>query len=158
MPRIDLSLVFRAPAERCFDLARSVEAHVHSTAATRERAVGGRTTGLMSLGDEVTWRARHLGVVQQLSARITVYDRPHHFRDTMVRGAFARFDHDHFFTPTGDGTLVRDVFDYQAPFSVLGSMADRLFLSAYMRRFLLTRLQELKALAESDGWRAYLPR
>jgi ligand-binding SRPBCC domain-containing protein len=75
----------------------------------------------------------------------------------MVRGAFARFDHDHFFTPVRGGTVLRDVFDYRAPLGPLGWLAERLFLSAYMKRFLLTRLRELKALAESDGWAEFLP-
>ena len=156
MATIEISLHVAAPTERCFDLSRSVEAHVDSTAATGERAVGGKTTGLLSLGDEVTWRARHFGIEQELTSRITAFDRPRHFRDTMVRGAFARFDHDHFFTPTDGGTLVRDVFDYRAPLGPLGWVAEHLFLSAYMRRFLLTRLNALKVLAESDRWSQFV--
>lgn len=52
---------------------------------------------------------------------------------------------------------MRDVFDYRAPLGPLGSLAGRLFLTRYMRRFLLTRLHTLKALAESDAWRELLP-
>lgn len=101
--RIELTTCVAASPERCFDLARSVDLHTRSTSATGERAVGGVTTGLLGLGQEVTWRARHFGVRQELTSRITAYDRPRHFRDSMVRGAFRRFDHDHFFeqTPTG---------------------------------------------------------
>jgi ligand-binding SRPBCC domain-containing protein len=156
MPCIELALEIAAPPERCFDLARSIDAHVHSTAATGEQAVGGRTTGLLALGDEVTWRARHFGVRQELTSQITAFDRPFHFRDSMVRGAFASFDHDHFFEPAGAGTHARDVFDYRAPLGVAGKVAERLFLSSYMRRFLLVRLHALRALAESDGWIRFL--
>lgn len=60
MARIELTTRVAAPRDRCFDLARSVELHVRSTAATGERAVAGRTTGLLELGDEVTWRGRTL--------------------------------------------------------------------------------------------------
>jgi ligand-binding SRPBCC domain-containing protein len=155
--RIELSLHVAAPPARCFDLARSVDAHVRSTVATGELAVGGKTSGLMALGDQVTWRARHLGIWQELTSRITVFDRPHHFRDSMVRGAFASFDHDHFFTPADNGTLLRDVFDYRAPLGPLGWVAERLFLSAYMRRFLLARMRELKRLAESTEWAEFVP-
>lgn len=155
--RIELSLHVAAPAARCFDLARSVDAHVRSTAATHEQAVAGRTSGLLALGDQVTWSARHLGIRQELTSRITAFERPSYFRDSMVRGVFAHFDHDHFFTPAHGGTLLRDVFDYRAPFGPLGWLAERLFLSAYMERFLLTRLRELKALAESDAWAEFLP-
>jgi ligand-binding SRPBCC domain-containing protein len=157
MARIELSLLVAAPPSRCFDLARSIDAHTQSTAATGERAIGNRTSGLLGLGEEVTWRARHLGVWQELTSRITAFERPHHFRDSMVRGAFARFDHDHYFEPTNGNTLLRDVFDYRAPLGPLGWLAERLFLSAYMRRFLSIRMRELKVLAESDAWAKFVP-
>src|SRR6476661_7826574 len=139
MARIETSIQINAPQERCFDLARSIEAHTHSTARTRERAVGGKTTGLLSLGDSVTWEAQHLGITQRLSSRITAYDRPRHFRDTMARGAFAYFSHDHFFSAAGDATIARDVFEYRAPFGALGTLVERVFLTGYMRRFLELR-------------------
>src|SRR5262245_63363279 len=157
MARIELALLVAAPPSRCFDLARSIETQFQSTTTTGERAVGSRTTGLLSLGDEVTWRARHLGVWQELTSRITAFERPRHFRDSMVRGAFARFDHDHYFEAANGATLLRDVFDYRAPLGPLGWLAERLFLTAYMRRLLLTRMRELKAFAESDTWAKFLP-
>jgi ligand-binding SRPBCC domain-containing protein len=150
MPRIEVSFDIAAPIERCFDLARSVEAHLVSAASTGERAVAGVTSGLMQLGDEVTWEARHLGVRQRLTSRITAYERPLHFRDSQVRGAFARFDHDHYFESLPDGgTRMRDVFDYTAPLGVLGVVADRLFLIAYMHRFLSNRNRTIVNLAEA---------
>ena len=157
MPRIELSLHVSAPQERCFDLARSIEAHTHSTSATGERAVGGKTTGLLSLGDSVTWQARPLGVWQRLTSRITAYQRPEHFRDSMESGAFAYFHHDHFFVRTTSGTLMRDVFEYLAPFGVVGRVAERVFLTAYMKRFLQRRMYELKDVAESNEWSRFVP-
>jgi hypothetical protein len=65
MPIVEVASLIRAPVERVFDLARSVELHVASTAQTGERAVGGVTTGLLGPGDEVTWRARHFAVWQE---------------------------------------------------------------------------------------------
>lgn len=129
MTCIELSRVIRAPQERLFDLARSIDAHVASTPGTSERPIGAKTAGLLELGEEVTWEARHFGVMQQLTSRISAYDRPRHFRDSMVRGAFARFDHDHFFEPTEDGaTQCRDVFDFDAPLGPLGRVAEWTFL------------------------------
>ena len=113
--------------------------------------MAGKTTGLLALGDRVTWRAKHLGMWQELTSQITAYDRPAHFRDSLVRGAFARFDHDHFFTASGGGTLVREVFEYRAPLGPLGWVAEHLFLTAYMRRFLETRLLALKRIARIFG-------
>jgi len=154
--RIELTTRIHAPRERCFDLARSVELHIRSTASTKEMAIGGRTSGLLGPGDEVTWRARHFGVWQTLTSRITGYERPAWFRDSMVRGAFARLDHDHRFADDGaGGTLMDDVLEFAAPWGALGLAAERLLLRRYLRRFLTARNFEIKAVAESDAWRRF---
>ena len=157
MPTIDLSRRVAAPIERCFDLARSIELHTHSTAATGEQAIAGVTRGLIGLGESVTWRARHFGVWQTLTSRITAFDRPHHFRDEQVRGAFAGFTHDHVFTPDGaGGTIMRDIFVFRAPLGLLGRLVESLVLTRYMRRLLETRIAIVAEAAEGEGWREYL--
>ncbi len=152
--------MIRAPIERVFDLARSIDLHAASMAHTGERAVAGVTSGLIDAGQEVTWRARHFGVWQHLTSHITVCDRPTHFADTMVRGAFARFDHDHYFTTTGPDnghTTMRDVFDFTSPLGPLGNIADVLFLTRYMRHLLEQRNALLRETAEGTRWMDYLP-
>jgi ligand-binding SRPBCC domain-containing protein len=111
--------------------------------------VGGVTDGLLELGDEVTWEARHLGVTQRLTARITRLDRPVVFEDVMVRGAFASLRHVHEFVPRDGGTTMIDTFTFTSPLGPLGAIVDRLFLAGYMRRFLISRAHELKRMAES---------
>jgi len=155
-----------APPERVFDLARSIEAHLHSASGTKERAVAGVNSGLLKLADEVTWEARHFGVKQQLTVRITSMERPFRFEDVMLSGAFKRMKHYHEFIDTSlgtnafanlpPGTLMVDRFEFESPWGILGRMVDRLFLCHYMRRFLLRRNQALKQLAESDDWRKYI--
>ncbi len=157
MARLELTTLISAPLERCFDLSRSVELHVASTADSGERAVGGVVSGLLGPEDEVTWSARHFGVRQKLTSRITAFERPRHFRDSMVEGAFRRFDHDHFFVATASGTEMRDVFDFESPLGPLGRLADALVLKRYLRGFLERRNEVIKRAAESDGWRALLP-
>jgi ligand-binding SRPBCC domain-containing protein len=156
VPVIDITTRIHAPIQRVFDLSRSVELHTASTANTNERAVAGVTAGLMTLGQEVTWRARHFGISQNLTSRITAFASPAYFRDSLVRGAFRRFDHDHFFSQQGDITVMRDVFDYDSPLGVVGRIADRLFLERYMKQLLVSRNAVIKAAAETDGWRRYI--
>ena len=156
MPVIELTTEVFSPIERTFDLARSVDLHMASTEHTGERAVAGVTTGLVALGDEVTWRAKHFGIWQELASRITAFERPNHFRDSMVQGIFQRFDHDHFFAQRGNLTIMRDVFDFQSPFGILGRMADRLFLIDYMERLLRARNELIKTVAETEAWRRYI--
>lgn len=110
MPVIRFETLIAAPRQICFDVARDIDLHMRSTAATNERVVGGVTTGLIGSGEEVTWEATHLWIRQRLTSRITQFDPPAHFRDSQVKGAFARFDHDHFFEIVSDTvTRVRDV-------------------------------------------------
>jgi ligand-binding SRPBCC domain-containing protein len=96
MPKIELETIINAPIERVFDLARSIDLHAETLSHTNEKAIAGVTKGLINLGETVTWEATHFFVKQQLTSKITVCERPNRFSDTMVSGAFARFDHDHF--------------------------------------------------------------
>jgi ligand-binding SRPBCC domain-containing protein len=146
----------RAPSERVFDLSRSVDLHVRSTAATGERVIAGSNSGLLELGQEVTWRGRHFGIWQNLTSRITIFSRPDHFRDSMVRGAFRELDHDHCFEVYGDLTIMKDVFDFTSPLGILGRAADALFLTQYMRRFIIERNAVIKKAAEGEDWKLYL--
>jgi ligand-binding SRPBCC domain-containing protein len=158
MAHIELVTTIAAPRDRCFDLARSVDAHVHSTRGTSERAIAGRLTGLLALDEEVTWRAKHGGFWLTLTSRITTFDRPNHFRDAMTRGPLKRLVHDHYFVDDGQGgTLMRDVFDFSAPLGFLGRLAESLWMTRHFRSFLEVRNRELKALAESDAWRQFVP-
>lgn len=153
MSRIELETVIAAPAERCFDLSLSVELHLHSTAATGERVVAGVSSGVLTLGDQVTWEARHLGMKHRLSTTISAMDAPRMFRDEMVRGPFRRLSHDHFFEPVADGTSMLDVFEFSSgvpPF-------DALILRPYLQRLLLGRNATIKQLAEGEGWSDFVP-
>jgi ligand-binding SRPBCC domain-containing protein len=148
MPTIRLTTLIRAPREVCFDLARSVDAHVASTTGTGERAVAGITQGLLTLGDEVTWEATHFGMRQRLRVRITELEPPRRFTDEMVQGAFRSLRHVHEFEATGEGTRMSDAFDYRLPLGALGWLADALAVRRHMTRFLVRRNATLKALAE----------
>jgi ligand-binding SRPBCC domain-containing protein len=108
MTRLQEITIIVAPLERCFDLARSVEVHLLGNVHFGEQAVplaglhGNRVSGLLEMGDTVTWQARHFGVSQKLTSAITEFDPPHAFQDTMLKGAFAWMQHDHFFRSSSD--------------------------------------------------------
>lgn len=148
MPSIRIELLINAPAEVIFDLARSIDIHAKSTAQTKERPVGGRTSGLIELGETVTWEAVHFGIKQKLTAKITEMERPYYFVDEQVRGAFKNFKHSHEFVPVEDGTRMIDLFVYTSPMGVLGKLADKWFLEAYMRNFLMQRNLYIKFASE----------
>jgi len=156
MPVIELATSIAAPIDRVFDLARSIDLHTNSTSSTGERAVAGVTSGLIGPEQEVTWRARHFGVWQSLTVRVTEFERPTHFADAMLNGAFRRMEHHHYFEQSGSGTIMRDVFRFQSPLGILGRVADFLFLARYMKSFLIERNRVIKATAESDDWKQFI--
>lgn len=149
MPTLQLSTIIYASAESCFDLARDIDLHQKSTAGTGERAVAGKTSGFCEEGDIITWEARHLGLRQRLTVRITRMNRPFYFEDEMLKGAFKSMMHEHHFEQEDGHTLMRDVFIWVSPFGVLGKVADYFFLKAYMKRFLRKRNHFLKEQAEN---------
>jgi ligand-binding SRPBCC domain-containing protein len=138
-----------APIEVCFDLARDIDFHTRSLGETGERAVAGRTTGLIGLGESVTWEARHLGIRQRLTADVTAFDRPAYFRDVMTRGAFRSFAHDHRFETRGTVTVMTDAVEFRSPLGPLGWLVDRVFLTGYMHRLLEGRCRAIKREAEA---------
>lgn len=151
--------LIRAPRERCFDLARSVEVHLLGNTHFGEKAValGGVTTGLIGLGQSVTWRARHFFVRQNLTSTITAMKSPDSFQDSMTDGAFQFMQHDHFFEALPDNeTKMHDVFRFSAPIPILGRIAEVCVLRHYMKMLLRERNAVIRRVAESEEWRRYL--
>lgn len=156
--------VIRAPIERCFGLARSVEVHLAGNVHSGESAVAvagtgaGITSGLVGMAQRVTWRAKHFGVWHNLTSEITAMDRPVYFQDTMIQGIFRFMKHDHFFRPLScDQTVMKDVFCFAAPIPLLGRLAEMAVLRRYMHALLRERNAVLKEIAESSEWQRYLP-
>jgi ligand-binding SRPBCC domain-containing protein len=108
------------------------------------------------MGEQVQWRARHLGLWFNMTVAITEMHRPFHFQDAMVKVPFCYFRHDHTFTEQNRGTMMVDRVEFASPVPVLGSLADFFILRYYLKRFLHARNRALKAVAESDQWRNYL--
>ena len=156
MPVIKIEVEINAPIERVFDLARCIDLHEETMSKTNERAIAGTTKGLINLGETVTWQATHFGIRQKLTSKITKFNRPFHFQDVMVKGAFKRFTHDHFFEQSGEKVLMKDVFDYDSPLWIFGEIADALFLESYMKNLLLERNLLIKSVAEGEDWRKFI--
>jgi ligand-binding SRPBCC domain-containing protein len=147
---IRLETVIAAPVGDCFDLSLSVDAHTASMRRSGERAIGGVTSGIMKLGDTVTWRARHFGIVFRMTSAIIGYQYPSRFVDEQVHGPFRRWWHEHTFTGTANGkTVMTDRVQFQSPLGPLGSLADRLVLDRYMLHLLRQRNTWLKITLEA---------
>ncbi len=156
MPRIKIETKINANRNIVFDLSRSIDLHKLSTEQTNEEAIAGVTTGLIGMGEFVTWRAKHFGWYQNLTSKITAYQKPEYFVDEMSKGIFKRFKHEHIFEVEGKLTKMIDIFDYESPFGIFGKIADKLFLENYMRNLLKKRNNVIKEFAETDKWKELL--
>ncbi len=157
MPQLILDTVIEAPLSVVFDLARSIDLHMYSTKKTGEKAIGGVTAGLIEAGQQVRWQAKHLGVKQTLTVRITAMEKPCFFEDRMIQGVFHSMDHQHIFEELEEGSvLMRDVFNFRAPLGLLGRLAEWLFLKRYMLRFLEERNRVIQDVAESGNYAEYV--
>jgi len=155
MPTILLETNINAPIERCFDLARSIELHQDGAGKTREQAIEGVTSGLINLGETVTWKAKHFGFWQTLQVEIIELDKPNSFTDVMLQGKFKSMKHTHSFTHENGVTTMTDQFVYQSPLSLLGMFVDWLFLEKYMTNFLKQKNKVFKEVLEGDTWQKY---
>jgi ligand-binding SRPBCC domain-containing protein len=155
--KIILRTEINAPAERCFDLSRSIDLHQKSTAQTQERAIAGRTSGLIELGETVTWRAKHFGFWQELTSKITAFDYPNTFTDEMVKGIFKRIHHIHRFESVNQKTIMIDEFAFELPAGFVGRILGSILIRRYLEKLLIERNSVIKAYAEGDEWRKFIP-
>jgi len=146
--------VINAPIERCFDLARSIDFHLHTAQSEHELAIDGIKSGLISEGEEVEWQATHFLLRLKMRVRITAFLPPTFFQDSMVQGPFHSFRHSHIFKWTGSETIMTDEVAVRCPFPRL--VIENL-VGEQLARFINRRNLHLKTALESDIWRAFLP-
>jgi ligand-binding SRPBCC domain-containing protein len=149
MPLIEIKTVLNSDIKTCFDLARNIDLHQKSLKYSKEKAIAGKTSGLIELGEWVSWEAKHLGFVQHLTSKITEFEAPNYFVDEMVFGAFKSFRHEHHFRESENKTIMTDKFFFESPYGLIGKFVNVLFLKRYMRKLLVTRNQFLKEIAET---------
>ena len=156
MSFIHLTTFIKAPIDRVFDLARSIDLHKSSMKQLQEVPVDGKITGLIGLDETVTWKARHLFKTRTLKSKIIVCNRPHLFIDEQVTGDFRSLKHEHHFKECDNGTIMIDQFKFEVPYGVFGRWVKILYLENYLKRLLEARNQQVKEIAESNKWKHYL--
>lgn len=149
MSRIYLKTLINADIQTVFDLARNIDLHQQSTSRTHEKAIAGRTSGLIEENETVTWRAKHLGIYQNLTTKIISMEKPHQFTDEMQKGAFKSLHHQHIFKTVEGKTLMIDIFDFESPLGIIGKIFNTLYLKSYLKAFLLERNRLIRTTAES---------
>ncbi|MDC8099396.1 SRPBCC family protein [Chryseobacterium rhizosphaerae] len=153
MSDIYLETLIDADIHHVFDLARDIDLHQKSTSRSNEKAIAGRTSGLIEKNETVTWRAKHLGVYQTLTTKIISMEKPHQFTDIMLKGAFKSMRHQHMFRDVEGKTLMTDRFEFESPFGIIGKLLNTIYLTHYLKTFLLERNELIKTIAEESEMR-----
>ena len=156
MPHLHLTTFIAAPADRVFDLSRSIDLHSESMKQYGEEAVAGVRTGLIGKDETVTWKARHLFKTRILRTRISEMKKKEMFVDEQVEGDFKLLKHAHYFKPCDNGTIMIDLIDFEAPYGAFGRVVNSLYLTRYFRRLIEHRNQVIKEYAEGEKWRDVL--
>lgn len=156
MPTIHLTNFIAAPPEIVFDLSRNISLHKISMEHTGEQVVGGIRSGLINLDETVTWKGKHLFKTRYFTSKITEMKPYEKFTDKMMKGDFVSFEHEHFFKPADNGTILIDIIRYETPYGWLGRLVDKLFMTAYLENLISRRNEVIKQYAIGEKWRAFL--
>ncbi len=147
-------IAVQAPVERCFLLSTSIALVEREL---KMRPVRGRTAGFVVGGDTVLWKGWQLGLPQFHESLIEAYEPPSFFRDRMIAGRFAAFEHDHAFRDCGDGIVVMsDELRFSMPLGWMGRRVGQWLLVPHIRGLMRRRFNMLKQIAESDEWKIYI--
>jgi ligand-binding SRPBCC domain-containing protein len=93
---------------------------------------------------------RFLPLRREWIAAITDFEWNHHFADVQQKGPLQRWHHRHEFLEEArqdmNGTLVRDLIEYEVGFGPLGALANSLFIERQMRQTFAERQKILPQL------------
>lgn len=149
MTRIKTSTTINAPIEMVFNNCRNIDVHQYSASKTYEKAIAGRTSGLINKGETVTWKGKHFGIYIQHQSIISEMDFPIYFVDEQLKGHFKSFKHQHFFIQKENLTIMTDILEYETPFGFIGKLFDKLLLENHLTKFIIYRNAILKQLSEN---------
>jgi ligand-binding SRPBCC domain-containing protein len=150
------SIYINAPIDRCFLLSTNIEL-VGRTLGMKP--LEGKTSGLLVADDRLLWAGWKFGMPQMHESLITQYERPNFFQDSMGRGRFKRYQHDHYFYVMDERTVLNDKIRFTMPLGFLGRWVGQFVIVPYLSRRLRRRLVLLRKVAQnSKEWRKYLPK
>src|SRR5260370_31789181 len=144
MFRISERIVIDGSIERCFVRSTNIEL-VGRTYGMKP--IEGKLTGLFVAEDRFVWAGWKFGFPQMHESYITRYEPPSFFQDTMGRGRFERYQHDHYFYEMNDRTALNDTIRFTLPLGIAGRVVAKLIVVPYLSK----RLQRQWALRKGVG-------
>ena len=132
--RLRQTVVVDAPRPEVFELFRQADNLGALTPDDLAFEIRTPTPIHMHEGTEIDYQIRLGPVPMGWKTRIEVWEPQARFVDAQYRGPYKAWYHEHRFEQTPDGhTKMTDIVWYSPPFSILGAIANRLFISAKLR-------------------------
>lgn len=97
MTKIKTTTTINSPIEIVFNNSRNIDIHQCSASKINEKAITGRTSGLIEIGETVTWKGKHFGFYIQHESIITEMEFPNYFVDEQLKGHFKASNINTFF-------------------------------------------------------------
>lgn len=147
-----------APLDRVFLLSCSLaiverELGMHPVAGPDST----RTEGFVAGGDRIRWEGWQLGFWNYHVSVISAYEPNSFFQDTMVKGRFAFFQHDHHLTEIGGQVLLKDTVRFSMRWGFAGRLIGKRILVPHIAGLMRRRFALIKRIAETEEWREYMP-
>ena len=149
MTQIKTSTTINAAIETVFNNCRNIDIHQYSASKTNEKAIAGKTSGLINKNETVTWKGKHFGIYIKHQSIISEMEFPNYFVDEQAKGHFKSFKHEHIFEQKENQTIMTDILDYETPFGFIGKLFDKLLLENHLTNFIIYRNAILKELSEN---------
>ncbi len=151
MTTIKIITKIKASKQNVFDLSRNIDFHLSTMNRTNEKAIDGKTTGLIEKNESVTWRGKHFGFHLTHKSLITQMNKYESFTDEMVKGHFKSFVHHHRFITENNFTVMTDEIIYKTPFGILGKIFNETVLKNYLTKLITNRNRHIKSFAEKQS-------
>jgi len=95
----------------------------------------------MAPGARIDYRISLRGIPTPWTSEITIWEPPHRFVDTQIKGPYRSWVHEHRFGSAGRGTVVSDTVEYEVPG---GSLVHRLLVRPDLEKIFAYRTEQLK--------------
>lgn len=152
MTSITAITIISAPIDVCFRLSLNVDLELLAAKDYTIKAIAGVTTGIIGAGERVTWQTKQFGIWITHTTEITRYEPFVYFQDSMVKGLFHSFRHDHFFHPlSATKTEMRDEMHFTMPVLLAGVVSERLIVKGRLANLLRKRNDAIRNDAEATA-------
>lgn len=156
MPTLHLTTFIAQSADIVFDLTRHVGLQRDALLAYQQQAVAGTRFGLLESGETITWRARHFFRDRLIRLKIREMIPADRLILEQVMGPFLSYRQERYVKACENGSILIDLVHYEWKQGVLGRIADRFFLGAYLEKLLNLHIDAIRRTAEGNRWKTYL--